>query len=129
MEKFISCIQLSANQANKVIDKYYSIHVDYNCPIEERSLSNSDYVKDHTYSFQSKNLFNILTSPVGTTFIVEQKHGGGYVRKVGYTTIKPEQGVDNHITGFRDESCEHISIAQCFIRAKSFGWFKFKFPL
>ena len=128
MEKFISSIQLSANQANRVIDKYYPIHVDYNCTVEERSLDNPNFVCEISYKLQRRNLFNILTAPVGSVFIVERK-GSGMVRKVGYTTIKPEQGHDNHITGFRDESCEHIEIGQCFIRAKSFGWFKSKFPL
>lgn len=128
MEKFISCIQLSANQANKVIDKYYSIHVDYNCPVEERSLTNGEFVKRNIYLIQRKRLFNILTSPVGSSFIVERK-SSGLRRKVGCITVKPELGTNDHITGFRDESCEHIDIAQCFIRAKSFGWFKSKFPL
>jgi len=124
--EFISYIQLSANQANKLIDRYYSIHLDFNCPIEERSETNDNFVKCDIYRQQRRNLFHILTAPVGTVFIVEKKFGSG--RRVGYTTIKPEIGENNHITGFRDESCEHIEIAQCFIRARSFAWFKSKYP-
>jgi hypothetical protein len=128
MEKFISSIQLSGKQASLVIDKYYPEHLDYNCPLEERSPSNPDFVKSDLYILQRNNLLNILTAPVGSVFIVDVQYGGGIVRKVGYTTIKSEKG-HGHITGFRDETCNHIEIAQCFIRARSFGWFKQKFPL
>ena len=131
MENIISCIQLTSNQANKVIDKYYPLHLDYNCPIDERSENNPEFVKHDMYRIQRKNLFNILTAPVGTEFVIDRKHGSNssYIRKVGYTTIKSVNGVNNHITGFRDESCEHIDIAYAFLKSKSFGWFKSKYPL
>jgi hypothetical protein len=125
METFVSCIQLSYAQAKRVIDEYYSIHVDYNCPIDERTLTNPDFVKNDDYERNRKALMNILTSPVGTTFHIDVKWAGGVIRKVGYTRISSG---NQSITGYRDESCDHITIAQAFIRAKSFGWFKSKFP-
>lgn len=126
MEKFISCIQLTPNQAKKVIKKYYPIHLDFNCPIEDRYKMNDDFVKHDIYAKQKKALFNILTSPVNTVFEITCKRT---VMGVGFTTIKPENDYNNQITGFKNESCEHIEIAQTFFRAKSFGWFKSKYPL
>jgi hypothetical protein len=129
MEK-ISSIQLSANQANRVIDKYYSIHVDYNCPTEERSFDNPDFVKKEKYVSQRNNLFHMLTSPIGTAFNISTHHGSsfGYIRKVGYTNIETANGKYT-ICGYRDESCEHIDLLIIFLKAKSFGWFKSKYPV
>lgn len=127
MEKYISQIYLTVEQANKLVDEYYPNHYDFSCPIEERSLTEGDFVMTEMYTQQRANLINILTARVGTEYEVERHFGRG--RSVGYTTIKPIQGDNNHITGFRDQSCEHIGIALCFLKAETYRWFESKYPV
>ena len=127
MEKYISQIYLTVEQANKLVDEYYPNHYDFSCPIEERSLTEGDFVMTEMYTQQRANLINILTARVGTEYEVERHFGRGKI--VGYTTIKPVKGINNHITGFRDQSCEHIEIALCFLNAKTYRWFISKYPV
>lgn len=126
MEKCISFISLTENQANVLIAKHYSIHLNFNCPVEDRHEMNEDFVKSDIYAQQRANLFNILTARTGTEYEIERHFGRG--KSIGYTTIKSVQG-NNHITGYRDESYEHIEIALCFLRAKSYRWFRSKYPV
>lgn len=126
MEKHVSIISLTEKQANALIAKHYSIHLDFNCPVEDRHEMNKDFVKSEIYTQQRANLFNILTACIGTEYKIERHFGRD--RSVGYTTIKSVQGND-HIIGYRDKSCEHVEIALCFLRAKSYRWFRSKYPV
>lgn len=123
---FVSNLQLSPKQANLVVTKHYPQHLDFNCPIEQRTKNNPEFVKNKTHWQNCERLIDMLTAPVGTEFVVEDSYK---TKGVGSIAIYPLKDKGKGIIAFRDESMEHANIAKVFLMAKSFHWFKSKLPL
>lgn len=119
-------IQLSEVQARRVIAKYYRNHYDFNVPIPERSEENLEFNKKQKRERNAKKLFNILTAPIGTSFIINRRYSS---RGAGSLEITMEENNNISIIGFNDETKDHVEIAEKFINSNNFSWFKRNYPL
>ncbi len=124
--KFTTKIQLTEKQAQLVIKKYYSEHLDFTVPIEERKANNPEFVLKEKHKKNKEILFKILTSPVGTEYQQKKVHNS---RGPGYTEITLIKDESISLIGFNDETTEHVDMASIFIRAETFSWFKKNYRL